>query len=75
MTNWAISSVQIDGHGVTFDTVDQITLVLRDGRTVRWGSSADSDLKAEVLAQLIAARSAQAYDVSVPGQPTTSGAP
>ena len=60
---------------VQVDTVDQITLVLRDGRTVRWGSSADSDLKAEVLAQLIAARSAQAYDVSVPGQPTTSGAP
>ncbi|MCB8956082.1 MAG: FtsQ-type POTRA domain-containing protein, partial [Nocardioides sp.] len=32
---------------VQVDTVDQITLVLRDGRTVRWGSSADSDLKAE----------------------------
>jgi len=56
---------------VQVDTVDQITLVLRDGRTVRWGSSTDSDLKAEVLAKLIAARRAQSYDVSVPGQPTT----
>lgn len=56
---------------VQVDTVDQISLVLRDGRTVAWGSSADSDLKAEVLAQLLLARKAQSYDVSVPGQPTT----
>ena len=53
-------------------TVDEITLALRDGRTVRWGSSADSDLKAEVLAELLVARKAQTYDVSVPGNPTTS---
>lgn len=52
-------------------TVDEITLVLRDGRTVAWGSSADSDLKAEVLTRLLAARRAQSYDVSVPGSPTT----
>jgi cell division protein FtsQ len=57
---------------VEVETVDQITLALRDGRTVRWGSSADSDLKAEVLATLLAARKAQTYDVSVPGNPTTS---
>lgn len=56
---------------VQVDTVDQITLVLRDERTVRWGSSDESDLKAEVLAKLIAARKAQYYDVSVPSQPTT----
>ncbi|MGY2704006.1 cell division protein FtsQ/DivIB [Nocardioides sp. HB32] len=56
---------------VEVETVDEITLDLRDGRTVRWGSSADSDLKAEVLAQLLVARKAQTYDVSVPGQPTT----
>lgn len=53
-------------------TVDEITLALRDSRTVRWGSSADSDLKAEVLAELLVARKAQTYDVSVPGNPTTS---
>ncbi len=58
---------------VQVDTIDRITLVLRDDRTVRWGSSADSDLKATVLAGLLAATKAQTYDVSVPGQPTTSG--
>ena len=52
-------------------TVDEITLALRDGRTVRWGSSADSDVKAEVLARLLVAVDAQTYDVSVPGTPTT----
>jgi cell division protein FtsQ len=53
-------------------TVDEITLELRDGRLVRWGSADDSDLKAEVLADLLAARpDVEAYDVSVPGQPTT----
>ena len=53
-------------------TVDEITLELRDGRLVRWGSAEDSDLKAEVLADLIAARpKVDTYDVSVPGQPTT----
>ena len=57
---------------VEVETVDEITLALRDGRTVRWGSSADSDLKAEVLAKLLVARKAQTYDVSVPGNPTTS---
>jgi cell division protein FtsQ len=56
---------------VEVQTIDEITLVLRDGRTVRWGSSTDSDLKAEVLAKLLAARQAQTYDVSVPGNPTT----
>lgn len=53
-------------------TVDEISLALRDGRTVRWGSAAESELKAEVLATLLERR-AQVYDVSVPGQPTTSG--
>lgn len=57
---------------VEVETVDEITLELRDERLVRWGSAADSDLKAEVLADLLAARpDASAYDVSVPGQPTT----
>ena len=54
---------------VQVDTIDRITLVLRDDCTVRWGSSADSDLKATVLA----GTKAQTYDVTVPGQPTTSG--
>jgi cell division protein FtsQ len=48
--------------------VDQVTLSLRNGATVIWGSDAQSRLKAEVLAQLLA-HPAQVYDVSVPGQP------
>jgi cell division protein FtsQ len=51
-------------------TVDQITLVLRDGRIVLWGSSDDSATKAEVLLRLLR-QPAKVYDVSVPGQPTT----
>lgn len=61
-----------DVDHVAVATVDEITLELRDGRTVTWGSADDSDLKAVVLADLLAARpDAQSYDVSVPGNPTT----
>lgn len=53
------------------ESVDRITLRLRDGREVRWGSADQSEQKAEVLADLIAARPGKAtYDVSVPGHPT-----
>jgi cell division protein FtsQ len=51
-------------------TVDRITLALRDGRLVLWGSSDDSATKAQVLLQLLH-QPGQVYDVSVPGQPTT----
>ena len=51
-------------------TVDQITLVLRDGRQVMWGSAEESALKAEVIDPLLAAQEASVYDVSVPGNPT-----
>ena len=53
-------------------TIDQISLVLRDGKQVVWGSAEESDAKAEVLAGLLE-QPAHTYDVSVPGQPTTSG--
>ncbi|MFC7497542.1 MULTISPECIES: cell division protein FtsQ/DivIB [unclassified Nocardioides] len=57
---------------VSVETIDEITLALRDGRQVLWGSAEESDLKSEVLADLVAAvPDAQQYDVSVPGQPTT----
>lgn len=63
---------------VTVATVDQITLTLRDGRRVVWGSADDSALKAEVLVALLGSREARridgqpasSYDVSVPSQPT-----
>jgi cell division protein FtsQ len=57
---------------VEVTTVDQISLVLKDGRTVVWGSADESDTKAEVLATLLATVEAQVYDVSVPSKPTTT---
>lgn len=57
---------------VSVESVDQIALVLRDGRVVLWGSSEESDVKAQVVAQLLGSVQARLYDVSVPGQPTTS---
>jgi len=56
---------------VQVTTVDQISLVLKDGRTVVWGSADDSDTKAEVIGPLLASVEAQVYDVSVPSKPTT----
>ena len=50
-------------------SVDEISLHLRDGRLVMWGSAGRSDDKAEVLDALLE-RPGQVYDVSVPGQPT-----
>ncbi len=55
---------------VSVTTIDRISLRLRGGRTVVWGSAEDSAAKAEVLAVLLH-RKARVYDVSVPGQPTT----
>lgn len=55
-------------------SVDEVSLALGSGQTVRWGSASDSDIKARVLAALMKARpDVRAYDVSVPGQPVTSG--
>lgn len=51
------------------ETIDSITLRLRNGKTVLWGSAADSTTKAEVLAVLLRQK-ASVYDVSVPGRPT-----
>ena len=55
---------------VEVETVDQITLVMRDERQVLWGSAEESELKAEVVDRLLAAQKAHVYDVSVPGNPT-----
>lgn len=57
---------------VEVETVDRITLVLRDERIVRWGSAAQSEEKAAVLAALLVGQDAAEYDVSVPGTPTTT---
>jgi cell division protein FtsQ len=53
---------------VQVQTVDTISLELRSGRTVRWGSADDSADKARVLDRLLGVK-ASFFDVSVPGQP------
>lgn len=55
-------------------SVDQISLVLRDGRRVVWGSAEQADLKARVLAALLQQK-ARVYDVSVPASPVTRNTP
>lgn len=55
---------------VEVDSVDQIQLVLKNGRHVVWGSAEHSDQKAEVLAMLLR-RPGSVIDVSVPESPTT----
>ena len=55
-------------------SVDEIDLVLRNGRRVVWGSAEDSKDKAEVLAVLLqrpGRLTGDEIDVSVPGRPTT----
>lgn len=63
-------AARVDHVGVR--GVDQVTLTMRSGATVIWGSDAQSALKAEVLVRLLA-HPAGTYDVSVPGQPVTTG--
>lgn len=58
---------------VNVESIDRITLVLRGGRTVLWGSGEESADKAAVLAALLKAQQAKTYDVSVPGQPVVAG--
>ena len=61
-------AARVDHVGV--GGIDQVTLTMRGGATVLWGSDAQSGLKAEVLVKLLA-HPAHRYDVSVPGQPVT----
>ena len=59
-----VASIGADGHTVT--------LALTGSRTAVWGTAEDSDLKARVLAVLLAERPASTYDVSAPTRPVTS---
>lgn len=55
-------------------SVDRISLLLHDGRSVLWGSAESPARKAEVLAVLLEETSPEKVsriDVSVPGRPTT----
>ncbi|HYO41113.1 MAG TPA: FtsQ-type POTRA domain-containing protein [Nocardioidaceae bacterium] len=53
---------------VEVHTVDRITLRLRGGREVRWGSADDSATKAHVL-EVLLEQPGSYFDVSTPGQP------
>ena len=57
---------------VSASTRDDVSLVLRSGAKVTWGSAGDAELKAKVLDGLVALK-ADAYDVSAPLLPTTTG--
>jgi cell division protein FtsQ len=55
-------------------SIDKISLTLRNGPQVLWGSADDSEEKAQVLAVFLngsAAKKITRIDVSVPGKPTT----
>jgi cell division protein FtsQ len=57
---------------VTVASRDAVTLHLRSGDQVMWGSAQETRRKARVLAALLR-RPAAVYDVSVPSLPTTTG--
>lgn len=57
---------------ITAQTADSIGISLTDGARIVWGSSEQSDLKAQVIVPLLSVK-AKVYDVSAPTQPTTSG--
>lgn len=59
-----------DVDHVEVGTVDQIRLLLRDGREVVWGSASDAEQKARVL-EVLLEQDGRVLDVSVPATPTT----
>jgi cell division protein FtsQ len=54
---------------MTASNRDSITLVLESGKTVTWGSSADSELKAHVVLALLKRKPKSSIDVSSPHNP------
>jgi cell division protein FtsQ len=54
---------------ITASGRDSIALILGSGRKVIWGSSADSELKAEVVAALLKRKPKSSIDVSSPHNP------
>jgi cell division protein FtsQ len=57
---------------ITAPSPDNVSMALRDGAQVTWGSNEDVALKATVLAALLESKAAH-YDLSAPMMPTTSG--
>jgi cell division protein FtsQ len=54
---------------MTASNRDSITLVLESGKTVTWGSSSDSELKAQVVTALLKTKPKSSIDVSSPHNP------
>ena len=54
---------------IAADSRDSIVLMLGSGRTVMWGSSADSELKAQVVTALLKQKPKSSIDVSSPHNP------
>lgn len=68
------AAVARETRAVKVRTYDDISLELNDGRTVAWGSSEHSPLKARALTALMkAAPEARHFDVRVPTAPASSG--
>lgn len=57
---------------VSATTRDDVTLILRSGTEVRWGSAQSAELKAQVVAALLPRRP-RMVDVTAPELPTTFG--
>jgi cell division protein FtsQ len=55
---------------ITAGSRDSIALILRSGRVVNWGSSSDSELKAQVVNALLKQKPKSTIDVSSPHNPT-----
>lgn len=54
---------------MTASNRNSITLVLKSGKTVAWGSSSDSELKAQVVTALLKRKPKSSIDVSSPHNP------
>jgi cell division protein FtsQ len=54
---------------ITAGNRDSIVLILESGRTVTWGSSSDSELKAQVVTALLKRKPKSSMDVSSPHNP------
>lgn len=68
------ATVARDTRTVKVRSYDDISLELKDGRTVAWGSSAKGAAKARTLTALMKATpGARYFDVSVPTAPASSG--
>ncbi|MEV6109734.1 FtsQ-type POTRA domain-containing protein [Streptomyces sp. NPDC051940] len=66
-------AVHRETRAIKVSSYDSITLELRDGRTVLWGSSERGGAKARVLTALLkAAKDADHFDVSAPTAPAVS---